>query len=276
MSGTMRALVANMVQGVKQGFEKRLTLVGVGYRAQAQGDKLNLTPGFLASGRARAARGRQGRDAHADRDRDQGHRQAGRSARSPPRFARTGRPSRTRARACAIPASRSCSKRPRRSKDESSDIGAIVGADSKLPLNSASRAIIGAHGKSSLNSSGRDLGHGKESIETAPRREDARAHRPPGGGAPHGASHQPAHLRPGDRRHGRQGARVRLDAGEGSARTRIRTAARRTPPPKWAAGIAEKAKAAGIDEVAFDRAGFSYHGRVKALAEAAREAGLKF
>jgi len=40
--------------------------------------------------------------------------------------------------------------------------------------------------------------------------------------------------------------------------------------------IAEKAKAAGVSEVAFDRAGFSYHGRVKALAEAAREGGLKF
>ncbi len=40
--------------------------------------------------------------------------------------------------------------------------------------------------------------------------------------------------------------------------------------------IAEKAKAAGVDRVAFDRAGFAYHGRVKALAEAAREAGLQF
>ena len=40
--------------------------------------------------------------------------------------------------------------------------------------------------------------------------------------------------------------------------------------------IAEKAKAAGVTEVAFDRAGFSYHGRVTALAEAAREGGLKF
>lgn len=46
MSGTMRALAANMVVGVTRGFEKRLTLVGVGYRAQAQGDKLNLTLGF--------------------------------------------------------------------------------------------------------------------------------------------------------------------------------------------------------------------------------------
>ena len=46
LSGTVRALVANMVAGVTKGFEKRLTLVGVGYRAQAQGDKLNLTLGF--------------------------------------------------------------------------------------------------------------------------------------------------------------------------------------------------------------------------------------
>ncbi len=42
------------------------------------------------------------------------------------------------------------------------------------------------------------------------------------------------------------------------------------------ARIAEKAKSAGVDTVAFDRSGFRYHGRVKALADAAREAGLKF
>ncbi len=46
MSGTLRALVANMVKGVSSGFEKKLTLVGVGYRAQAAGDVLNLTLGF--------------------------------------------------------------------------------------------------------------------------------------------------------------------------------------------------------------------------------------
>ena len=46
MSGTLRALVANMIQGVTKGFERKLQLVGVGYRAQAQGDKLNLTLGF--------------------------------------------------------------------------------------------------------------------------------------------------------------------------------------------------------------------------------------
>ena len=46
MQGTLRALVANMVKGVTQGFERKLSLVGVGYRAAAAGDKVNLTLGF--------------------------------------------------------------------------------------------------------------------------------------------------------------------------------------------------------------------------------------
>lgn len=46
LSGTFRALIANMVQGVSKGFERRLNLVGTGYRAQAQGASLNLSLGF--------------------------------------------------------------------------------------------------------------------------------------------------------------------------------------------------------------------------------------
>jgi large subunit ribosomal protein L6 len=46
MSGTYRALIANMVQGVSKGFERRLQLVGTGYRVQAQGTNLNLSLGF--------------------------------------------------------------------------------------------------------------------------------------------------------------------------------------------------------------------------------------
>ncbi|MEM8817136.1 MAG: 50S ribosomal protein L6 [Pseudomonadota bacterium] len=46
VAGTMRALLANMAKGVSEGFERKLELVGVGYRAQAQGNKLNLTLGF--------------------------------------------------------------------------------------------------------------------------------------------------------------------------------------------------------------------------------------
>lgn len=46
MSGTMRQLVSNMLIGVSKGFERKLTLIGVGYKAQAQGSKLNLTVGY--------------------------------------------------------------------------------------------------------------------------------------------------------------------------------------------------------------------------------------
>jgi len=46
LSGTLRALVAGMVEGVSKGFERKLSLVGVGYRAQASGNKLNLSLGF--------------------------------------------------------------------------------------------------------------------------------------------------------------------------------------------------------------------------------------
>lgn len=46
LSGTMRAVIANMVTGVSKGFERKLSLVGVGYRAQVQGDTLNLSLGF--------------------------------------------------------------------------------------------------------------------------------------------------------------------------------------------------------------------------------------
>lgn len=49
MSGTVRALVNNMVEGVSKGFEKKLTLIGVGYKAAAQGNKINLELGFSHS-----------------------------------------------------------------------------------------------------------------------------------------------------------------------------------------------------------------------------------
>ena len=48
------------------------------------------------------------------------------------------------------------------------------------------------------------------------------------------------------------------------------------PLPRSVRIVAERAKAAGIEKVAFDRSGYRYHGRIKALAEAAREAGLQF
>jgi large subunit ribosomal protein L18 len=66
-------------------------------------------------------------------------------------------------------------------------------------------------------------------------------------------------------------ADVRLALGGGSGKGGNVTAAQAVGKR-----LAEKAKAAGVDRVAFDRSGFAYHGRVKALADAAREAGLQF
>ena len=63
---------------------------------------------------------------------------------------------------------------------------------------------------------------------------------------------------------------------EKDVRATLKNGANRSAAEAVGKRIAEKAKAAGVEKVAFDRAGFAYHGRVKALAEAAREAGLQF
>ena len=78
---------------------------------------------------------------------------------------------------------------------------------------------------------------------------------------------------------GTQGAGQRVDRRRSEVREQLGAAGKGgnvAAAPIIGKRIAEKAKAAGIEKVAFDRAGFAYHGRVKALAEAAREAGLQF
>src|SRR5207302_499940 len=158
MSGTLRALAANMVLGVTKGFEKRLTLVGVGYRAQAQGDKLNLTLGFSHP-----------------------------VVHPMPKGVKVETPSQTEI--------------------------VIKGLDKQLVGQVAA---------------------------------EVRAYRSP---EPYKG----------------KGVRTALPNG-GNKAAAIAVGKR----------IAEKAKGLGIEAVAFDRSGYKYHGRVKALADAAREAGLKF
>jgi large subunit ribosomal protein L18 len=90
---------------------------------------------------------------------------------------------------------------------------------------------------------------------------------------------QPAHLRQRDLRRRWSRAGLGVDRREGSARAAGRGAGKGANVDAASLigkRIAEKAKAAGVEKVAFDRSGFAYHGRVKALAEAAREAGLQF
>jgi large subunit ribosomal protein L6 len=74
MSGTMRQLVNNMVTGVTKGFEKKLSLIGVGYKAQAQGAKLNLTVGYSHPVVMDMPAGIKADDAYPDRNPDQGFR----------------------------------------------------------------------------------------------------------------------------------------------------------------------------------------------------------
>ena len=92
--------------------------------------------------------------------------------------------------------------------------------------------------------------------------------------APHGVP-QPKHIYAQvDRRRRRQDARARLDPREGRSRPQLPARRRRRRAKKVGKAIARSCKAKNIDEVVFDRNGYLYHGRVKALAEGAREAGL--
>ena len=89
-----------------------------------------------------------------------------------------------------------------------------------------------------------------------------------------GSSFGQAHLRPGHRRRSRQDAGRGLDPGQGSAQPT--GSATSTAAAEVGKTLAERAKQAGVSRVVFDRGGFLFHGRVKALADAAREGGLEF
>ena len=102
MSGTMRALVANMVQGVSKGFEKKLSLVGVGYKAAAQGKSLNLSLGFSHPVDYALPEGIKAETPPPPRSSSKASISSA-SARWPLRCVPIVRPSPTRARACAMP-----------------------------------------------------------------------------------------------------------------------------------------------------------------------------
>ncbi len=117
MWGTTRALIANMVKGVSAGYTKSMEITGTGYRAAVQGKNLEINLGFLAPGGLSGAGRHQDHLRAADGDQGRGRGQAsGRpGGGGDPR--RSVRPSRTRARACAIATSRSAARKARRSDD---------------------------------------------------------------------------------------------------------------------------------------------------------------
>ena len=225
MCGTMRALLNNMVIGVSQGFEKKLQLIGVGYRAQAQGQKLNLSLGFS----------------------------------HPIEF--------------NVPA------------------GIVVETPSQTEI----------------------LVKGSDKQQVGEVAAKIRAYRPPEPYKGKGVRYVDEHVVMNQKKINRirRGKRIRLnirEAGKVSlivnktsqhtyaqiisadgcsvlasastlqaeVREGLKHAANIEAAAKVGKIIAEKAKQLGLNSIAFDRSGFRYHGRVKALADAAREAGLEF
>ena len=122
MSGTVRALVANMVNGVSKGFERKLTLVGVGYRASIQGDAVKLQLGFSHDVLHKLPAGIKAECPTQTEIVIKGSNKQV-VGRWPLNSARTANPNPTRARACVTRTNASSSKKPRRNngarKDES-------------------------------------------------------------------------------------------------------------------------------------------------------------
>ena len=241
MSGTMRALVANMVNGVSKGFEKKLTWSAWVSAPQAQGTKLNLQIGFSHPVVKDMPAGIKVELPDADRDRDQGCRPPGggpdrrRSARDPPARALQGQ---------GHPLRRREGLDQRDQEEVRSDDHVLNKKDQRIRRSRQTRARIAMQRVARLTVFRTNLhiyasvisDDGTKVLATASTAE----------------------------------ADVRKELGAAGKGGNVAAAT------LIGKRIAEKAKAAGIEKVAFDRAGFAYHGRVKALAEAAREAGLQF
>ncbi len=214
-AGTTRAVLNNMVVGCGEGFEKKLSLIGVGYRAQAKGNVLNLSLGFshpvdypVPEGISVETPSRLKSLSRARTSRRWG--------RLPRKFAATVRQSPTRARVFDTPTNTSCVRKPRRSK----------GFDD-----------------------------GQKASTTAPRPESPGQDSRAGRTSPVRASYAAPYLCPGDvpRWKSVLASASTLDK---AARTDRRVPAIHAAAAAVGKAVAERAKAAGVETVAFDRSGF--------------------
>ena len=232
LHGLTRSLIANMVEGVTNGYEKRLEIQGVGYRAQLQGNKLVLALGYSHP---------------VEMDAPDGHRVRG--ARSPPGSSCAASPSRPSARSPRTSAS-SARRSPTRAR-------ASATRASTWPGRSAS-----AHER---QDEARSRGCAAAGA-CAPRS----AARPSGRGCRCSARNRGIQAQLIDDVQGHTLAAVNWVEGD------LKSLARMEQAKRAGELLAERAKAAGVEECVFDRGGYRYHGKVKALAEGAREGGLRF
>ena len=243
LHGLTRSLVNNMVVGVSDGSAKELEIVGVGYRATAAGPRPRSTSplGFCHPVTVDAPEGITFEVPAPDPHHRARASTRSSSARSPPTSARSASPSPTRARASATPASACCARPARRRS-----------SDEERSQRCTNRQVA------------RDRRHRRvrKKVRGTAERPRLAVFR----------SNKHIYAQVIDDVHGRTLA----------AASTVETDVRAAPTGNVAAAkqvgklVGERAKAAGVDTVVFDRGGFLYHGRVAGIADAAREAGLEF
>ena len=255
--GLMRALLANMVKGVTEGWTRELEINGVGYRAEVTGETLTLALGYSHPVVFKLPKG-VGAKVDKNTDRARPAPTATCSARPPRRSASSARPSPTRARASSTPKKSSSgrSARPARPAAAAGKYGCRTTDDHGQQEQAQSR---------------------KKRHRSTPQADRGTAERPRLS-VFRSARHiyaqviddlqQKTLVAASDLAQGKQ-ARRGGEQGRKAPR-------RATGPSRSGAAIAKKCLAKGIDKVVFDRNGYNYHGRVTALADGAREAGLKF
>ena len=233
LHGLTRSLVANMVEGVTKGYEKRLEIQGVGYRATMRGTALELSVGYSHVGRRSTRPPGITFEVPVQTEIWSRASTSSWSARSPPRSATCASPSPTRARASATRAS-TCAGRSGRGRNGDRDRQRGPPA----PPQARARKVVGTAERPRLAVFRSNSGIEAQLIDDLAGKTLAAA---------------------------------------SSLHLKKRSRATRPPrPPRSGRQLAEAAKKAGIEAVVFDRGGYLYHGRVKALADAAREGGLKF